>query len=125
MVGSDPQSWALAEGFYWMAEKLAWGYEDVEQNLGEAFKLFKQAADLGFSDALIRVGEFQEHGKGTTRNPNAAIWEKSEIASGNRPIFSKILPRSMNRPSSPGLIWSTYLRCMSATIYLARLRPCA
>jgi TPR repeat protein len=43
---------ALAEGLYWMAEKLAWGYDDVQPNLSEAFKLFKQSADLGFSDAL-------------------------------------------------------------------------
>jgi TPR repeat protein len=58
---------ALGEGFYSMAEKLAWGYEDIEPNHAEAFKLFRQAADLGFSDALIRVGEFQEYGKGTAR----------------------------------------------------------
>jgi hypothetical protein len=39
-----------------MAEKFAWGYEDVEPNLVEAYKLFRQAGDLGFSDALIWVG---------------------------------------------------------------------
>jgi TPR repeat protein len=64
---------ALAEGFYWMAEKLAWGYEDTEPDLVEAYKLFRQAGELGFSDALIRVGELQEHGKGTPRDPNAPV----------------------------------------------------
>jgi TPR repeat protein len=64
---------ALAEGFYWMAEKFAWGYEDTEPDLVEAYKLFRQAGELGFSDALIRVGELQEHGKGTPRDTNAAV----------------------------------------------------
>jgi hypothetical protein len=50
---------ALAEGFYWMAEeKFAWGYEDMEPNLVEAYKLFRQARDLGFSDALI-IADFE------------------------------------------------------------------
>jgi hypothetical protein len=38
---------ALAEGFYWMAEKLAWGYEDTEPDLVEAYKQFRQAGELG------------------------------------------------------------------------------
>ena len=42
------QDSALGEGFYWMAEKLAWGYEDIKPNHAEAFKLFRQAADLRF-----------------------------------------------------------------------------
>ena len=68
-----------------MAEKLAWGYEDVEPNLVEAYKLFRRAADLGFSDALIRVGELQEHGKGTARDPNAAA--RSYIAAAKHGNF--------------------------------------
>jgi TPR repeat protein len=71
---------ALGEGLYWMAEKLAWGYEDVEPNLGEAFKLFRQAADLGSSDARIRMGELQENGKGTDTDPNAALKNYAEAA---------------------------------------------
>ena len=47
-----------------LSPTVAWGCEDVEPNLVEAYKLFRQAGDLGFSDALIRVGELQEHGKG-------------------------------------------------------------
>ena len=63
----------LGEAMYWMAEKLAWGYDDIVPNQGEALKLYKQAAKLGFSDAHIRIGEFQQHGKGTARDPNAAL----------------------------------------------------
>jgi len=63
----------LGEGFFWMAEKLAWGYEGSIPNLVEAFKLYKQAAELGVSDALIRVGQLQEHGKGTRQNPREAL----------------------------------------------------
>ena len=48
---------ALAEGFYWYAEKLMWGYEDTTQNPEEALRFYRQAADLGFSDAHIRIGE--------------------------------------------------------------------
>ena len=32
------QGAALAEGFYWMAEKLAWGYEEVAKNPSEALR---------------------------------------------------------------------------------------
>jgi TPR repeat protein len=63
---------ALAEGLYWYAEKLLWGYEGVEKDYNEAFRLFRQAADLGFSDAHLRVGQLHEYGKGTERDASAA-----------------------------------------------------
>ena len=63
----------LGEGLYWMAEKLAWGYDDEAPNLPKAFQLFKQAAALGDSDAWIRVGELYEHGKGTERDIRKAL----------------------------------------------------
>jgi TPR repeat protein len=56
-----------------MAEKLTWGYEDVEPDLVEALKLFRQSAELGVSDALIRIGQLQQQGKGTARDPKAAL----------------------------------------------------
>ena len=55
MPESGPAGSALAEGLYWYAEKLMWGYEGVEKNHDEAFKLYRQAAELGFSDAAIRA----------------------------------------------------------------------
>jgi TPR repeat protein len=63
----------LGEGFYWMAEKLTWGYEHVTPNHSEALRLFKQAADLGVSDAWIRLGELNELGKGKTRDLREAL----------------------------------------------------
>jgi TPR repeat protein len=48
-MANSRQGLTLGEGFYWMAEKLAWGDEGIERNFVEAFKLFQQAADLGFS----------------------------------------------------------------------------
>ncbi len=64
---------ALGEGLYWMAEKLRWGYEDVARNLGEALRLYRQAADLGISDAHIRIGEFFEQGHVVDEDPAVAL----------------------------------------------------
>src|SRR6478609_9537892 len=63
----------LGEGLYWMAEKLRWGYEDVELNPGEALRLYRQAADLGISDAHIRIGEFFEQGHVVAEDPAVAL----------------------------------------------------
>lgn len=72
-MGSNREGSVLGEGLYWMAEKLTWGYEDIEPEPVEALKLFRQSADLGFSDALIRIGQLQQQGKGTARDPKAAL----------------------------------------------------
>lgn len=71
---------ALAEGFYWYGEKLLWGYEDIEPDAAQALKFFRQAAELGFSDAHIRIGELYQHGKGVERNPKAALANFSKAA---------------------------------------------
>jgi hypothetical protein len=72
-LGSNKEGLVLGEALYWMAEKLTWGYEDVEPDPVEALKLFRQSAELGFSDALIRIGQLQQQGKGTARDPKAAL----------------------------------------------------
>lgn len=59
MTGEDRNGSALAEGLYWYADKLIWGYEGIEKKSQEAFKLCRRAAKLGFSDAAIRVGQLQ------------------------------------------------------------------
>ena len=82
MKGADEKSLALGEGFYWMAEKLAWGYDDTPQDLPKGFRLFRQAADLGFSDAWIRVGQLQEQGKGTKRDLKSALKSYQSAAKG-------------------------------------------
>jgi hypothetical protein len=58
-LGSNKEGSVRGEALYWMAEKLAWGYEDVKPNPVEALKLFRHSADLGWSDALIRIGQLQ------------------------------------------------------------------
>jgi TPR repeat protein len=63
-LGSNKEGSVLGEALYWKAEKLTWGYEDVEPDPAEALKLFLQSADLGFSDALIRIGQLPQQGKG-------------------------------------------------------------
>jgi len=64
---------ALAEGFYWMAERFMWGSEDTPTDPVEALKLYKQAAELGVSDAHIRIGELYEHGRGVAQNAAEAL----------------------------------------------------
>ena len=67
-MASNKDGLALGEAFYWMAEKLTWGYEDVEPDPVEALKLFRQSADLGFSDALIRIGQLHNKGRDGLRS---------------------------------------------------------
>jgi TPR repeat protein len=72
-LGSSNEDSALVEALYWMAEKLTWGYEDVQPDPVEALKLFRQSAELGFSHALNRIGQLRQQGKGTARDPKAAL----------------------------------------------------
>jgi TPR repeat protein len=64
---------ALAEGLFWYAEKLMWGYEDTTKDPSEAFRFYKQAADLGLGDAFIRLGQLYEFGKGTDVDISNAV----------------------------------------------------
>jgi hypothetical protein len=50
---------ALAEGLFWYAEKLHYGYEGVEKNFEEALRLYGQAAELGYPRAFLRIGEIE------------------------------------------------------------------
>jgi TPR repeat protein len=84
-LGSNEEGSVLGEAFYWMAEKLTWGYEDVEPDPVEALKLFRQSADLGFSEALIGIGQLQQQGTGTARDPSAAV--KNYIAAAKAGNF--------------------------------------
>jgi TPR repeat protein len=108
---------ALAEGLYWMAEKLAWGYEETKPDLSQAFRLFKQAADLGFSDAYIRIGEFQEHGKGTARNANAALNSYAAAVKANNffgmAFMAKLLSRSSHLEKAEKL-WVRFFAALTA-----------
>lgn len=100
-----------------MAEKLTWGYEDVEPDAVEALKLFRQSADLGFSDALIRIGELQQQGKGTACDPSAAL--QSYLAASKAGNFvalaclAKLLSHSSQLGSADAL-WDRFFAKLEA-----------
>jgi hypothetical protein len=101
----------LALSLYRKAEELAWGYESVTPNPAEALKLFTQSADLGFADALIRIGQFHERGKGTPTNAFAAL--KSYLAAANAgniaalAFVAKLLSRSTQLERSE-ILWNRF-----------------
>src|SRR3954463_14747718 len=78
---------ALAEGFYWMAERFMWGSEDTPTDPVEALKLYKQAAELGVSDAHIRIGELYEHGRGVAQNAAEGV-ASLQAARGDWKLFA-------------------------------------
>ena len=107
----------LGEGFYWMAEKLAWGYEGVERNFPEALKLFRQAADLGVSDAWIRLGELSEHGKGTRQNVRAAFeFYQKAVKAGNYYALAYAAQLLSRGPAldKADQLWKRFFRALSA-----------
>jgi hypothetical protein len=77
-VNASPTN-ALGEGLFWMAEKLMWGYDEPPEP-SRAIPLYRQAAGLGFSDAVIRLGEAREAGRGLRRDLKAALRLYSEAA---------------------------------------------
>jgi TPR repeat protein len=98
-LGSNKEGLILGEALYWMAEKLTWGYEDVEPDPPEALKLFRQSADLGFWDALIRIGQFQQQGKGTARDPKAALKNYLAAAKAGNFVALAFLANLLSRSS--------------------------
>jgi TPR repeat protein len=108
---------ALAEGFYWYAEKLMWGYEGTTKNPAEALRLYRQSAALGFSDAHIRIGELLEYGKGTKANPNDALvsYQKATKA-GNflaYAFIAKLISRTKHR-SRADRFWQKFFDALAA-----------
>ena len=116
-MGTNKDGLALGEALYWMAEKLTWGYEDVEPDPAEALKLFRQSADLGFSDALIRIGQLQQQGKGTPSDPSAAL--KNYIAATKAGNFvalaflANLLSRSSQLEKADAL-WDRFFKKLEA-----------
>jgi TPR repeat protein len=123
MIGFDGEtlmntsSTALAEGLYWYAEKLLWGYEGVEKDHTEAFKLFRQAADLGFSDAHLRVGLLHEYGKGTERDTSAALVSyRTAVEAGNFfgfALLAKLMSRGSQNARAQAL-WDRFIAELEA-----------
>lgn len=98
-MGSNKDDPPLGEALYWMAEELTWGYEDVEPDVAEAFELFRQSAGLGFTDALIRIGQLQQHGKGTARDADAALKSFHAVAKAGNFVALAFLAKLLSRSS--------------------------
>lgn len=71
---------ALAEGFFWYAEKLRFGYEETESDPEKALGLYKQAANLGFGRAHLRLGEMHEQGIGTKIDLKTAGYDSGRLS---------------------------------------------
>jgi TPR repeat protein len=103
----------LGEGFYWMAEKLMWGYDNVQADRPEALRLYRQSADLGVSDAHIRIGEAHEFGKGVEKDPTTAFLSYQRAAeAGNFLGFAymaKLLSRT-KEPDKASVLWERFFR---------------
>jgi TPR repeat protein len=113
----NTSSTALAEGLYWYAEKLLWGYEGVEKDYSEAFRLFRQAADLGFSDAHLRIGQLHEYGKGTERDTSAALVSyRTAVEAGNFfgfAFLAKLVSRGSQNAKTQAL-WDRFIAALEA-----------
>ena len=107
----------LADTLYWYAEKLMWGYEGVQINAEEAVKVFRQAAELGSSDAQIRIGQSHEHGRGTPPDPQAAL--RNYIGAARAGNFvglacaAKLLSRTSHLQKAEAL-WSRFFTAVTA-----------
>lgn len=55
------------------ASNLEYGLDGEFQDFSEAFSLYGRAADLGSAEALAKLGEFHEKGKGVRANLDAAM----------------------------------------------------
>jgi TPR repeat protein len=116
-LGSNKEGSVLGEALFWMAEKLTWGYEDVEPDPVEALKLFRQSADLGFSDALIRIGQLQQQGKGTARDPNAALQSYLAAAKAGNFVALAFLAEQLSHSSQlerANALWDRFFAKLKA-----------
>jgi TPR repeat protein len=107
---------ALAEGFYWIAEKQMWGYENIIPDHKEALRYYRRAADLGFSDANIRVGQLYEYGKGTSQNPKEVLSNyRKALAASNwlaLPCIALLLSRTAHSAKAE-ILWDRFFRLLS------------
>jgi TPR repeat protein len=107
---------ALAEGLFWYAEKLHYGYEGVEQNLEEALGLYRQAAELGYPRAFLRIGEMHERGLGTPMDPSQALacYVKAREAGHiiGLAAMARLIGRSQHREKSEAL-WAKFFATLA------------
>src|SRR4051812_28018921 len=108
---------ALAEGLFWMAEKLRYGYEDVEVNPAQALRLYQQVADLGFGRAHLRIGEMHERGIGVPKDAAEGFAayrraaEEGEITA--YAAMARLLGRTTQAPKAD-LIWQKFFEELAA-----------
>ena len=111
-----PYGVVLGEGLYWYAEKLTWGYEGVGINHSEALRLFRQAAELGCSDAFIRLGQLHERA-GTKRDASAAVVSyRTAVEQGNfygLAFLAKLVSRTTQNAKA-NAFWDKFITAMKA-----------
>ena len=109
---------ALAEGLFWYAEKLHYGYEGVEKNFEEALSLYRQAAELGYPRAFLRIGEMHERGLGTPVDLSQALAcylkarETGDLT--GLAAIARLVGRSQHRQKSEAL-WAKFFATLPNT----------
>jgi len=72
-MASNNENSALADGLFWAAEKLRFGYEDEAPDPIEALKLYKTVAASGHGRANLRLAEMYEQGIGAKQDLKLAV----------------------------------------------------
>jgi TPR repeat protein len=115
---AEDASQALAEGFFWMAEKLRYGYENVAVDSTEALKLYRQAAALGFPRAYLRIGEMHERGIGTPTDAAEAFSVYRRAAEAGEITAYAALARLVSRSSQAAkadALWEKFFVELAST----------
>jgi hypothetical protein len=88
----DQRSFAEAEKMFIKAEDYYFG-RGVEQNYAEAFRLYKQAAELGYAPAQNSLGRAYENGLGVAVDQDKAVYWYKAAAKQNHPDAQAALLR--------------------------------
>jgi len=79
------------ESLYAQAMKYEAGTDPMEQDLGQAAKLYQQAAENGQVEAMFRLGGMYSQGKGVARNPEEARkWWTLAAEKGSAPAKAQL-----------------------------------
>lgn len=82
--GGDP------EAQYWLAARFEDG-NGVEQDLDQALRWYRRAADQGHPPALFKLGQLHEQGAGVRRDPHEALrWYKAAAELDNREAIERL-----------------------------------
>ncbi|MCX5876603.1 MAG: hypothetical protein NT087_10005 [Deltaproteobacteria bacterium] len=79
------------DSLYAQAMKYESGTDPMEQDLGQAAKLYQQAAESGQVEAMFRLGGMYSQGKGVARNPEEARkWWTLAAEKGSSPAKAQL-----------------------------------